>query len=173
MWLSDTVWSREWHVSSRSGMTGYTVRRGGICVPPTVTYLPYRVYGSTLTAVGRSQLLARWPGTRSRILSGIQRAAQTVLGVYLKRTCSRVSLLVHPAHQGFLTIIRYTNPHTHSLTHSLTVNFCIRRPILYFTFTFFSGGVGICYVRPVFWMTSIFRVAFKMSLFDFHCDAMT
>jgi len=33
--------------------------RGGICVPPTVTYLPYRVSGSTLTAVGRSQLLAR------------------------------------------------------------------------------------------------------------------
>jgi len=45
-------------------------------------YLPYRVSGSTLTAVGRSQLLARWLGTHSRILSGIQRAAQTVLGVY-------------------------------------------------------------------------------------------
>ena len=49
----------------------------------------YRVSGSTLTAVGRSQLLARWPGTHWRALSGIQRAAQTVLGVYLKRTCSR------------------------------------------------------------------------------------
>jgi len=45
--------------------------RGGICVPPTVNYLPYRVSGSTLTAVVRSQLLARWPGTHSRILSGI------------------------------------------------------------------------------------------------------
>jgi len=56
-------------------------RAGGICVPPTVTYLPYRVSHSTLTAVGRSQLLARWPGTHSRILSGMQRAAQTVLGV--------------------------------------------------------------------------------------------
>jgi len=33
---------------------------------------------STLTAVGRSQLLARWPGTLSRILSVIPRAAQTV-----------------------------------------------------------------------------------------------
>ena len=42
-------------------------------------------------AVGRFQLLARWPGTLSRILSGIQRAAQTVLGVYLKRTCSHVT----------------------------------------------------------------------------------
>jgi len=33
--------------------------RGSICVPPTVTYLPYRVSVSTLTAVGRSQLLPR------------------------------------------------------------------------------------------------------------------
>jgi len=40
----------------------------------TVTYLPCRVFGSTLTAVGRFQLLARWPGTHSRILSGIKRA---------------------------------------------------------------------------------------------------
>ena len=47
--------------------------------------------GSTFTAFGRSRLLARWPGTLSRILSGIQRAAQTVLGVCLKRTCSRVT----------------------------------------------------------------------------------
>jgi len=52
------------------------------------TQLTYR---STLTAVGRSQLLARWPGTHSRIISGIQRAAQTVFGVCLKRTCSRVT----------------------------------------------------------------------------------
>jgi len=35
------------------------------------------------TAIGRSRLLAQWPGTHSRILSGIQRAARTVLGVYL------------------------------------------------------------------------------------------
>ena len=47
--------------------------------------------GSTLTTVGRSQQLVRWPGTHSRVVSGIQRAAQTVLGVYLKRTCSRVT----------------------------------------------------------------------------------
>jgi len=45
----------------------------------------------TLTAVGHFQLLARWPGTHSQILSLIQRAAQTVLGVYLKRTSSRVT----------------------------------------------------------------------------------
>jgi len=38
-----------------------------------------------------TKLLARWPETHSRILSGIQRATQTLLGVYLKRTCSRVT----------------------------------------------------------------------------------
>ena len=65
--------------------------RAGICVPPTVAYLPYCISGSTLTAVGRSQLQVRWPGTHSQILSGIQRAAQTVLSIYLKRSCSRVT----------------------------------------------------------------------------------
>jgi len=41
--------------------------------------------------IERSQLLARWPGIYSQILSEIQQAAQTVLGVYLKRTCSRIT----------------------------------------------------------------------------------
>ena len=46
-----------------------------------------------LNTYGRrhTQLLARRPGTHSRSLSRIQRAAQTVLGVYLKRTCSHVT----------------------------------------------------------------------------------
>jgi len=65
------------------------------------------------SAVGRSQLLARWPGTHSQILSGIQRTAQTVLGVYLKRTCSRVT-----SASSALGVLNdyalYTNPHTHS-----------------------------------------------------------
>ena len=82
----------------------------------TVTYLPYRVSGSTLTAVGRSQSLARWPGTHSRILSGIQRAAQTVLGVYLKRTCWRVT----SASSALAVLNDYAlYKSTHSLTHSL------------------------------------------------------
>ena len=42
-------------------------------------------------------------------MAWIQRAAQTVLGVYLKRTCSRVTGAL-----GFLTIMRYTNRRTHS-----------------------------------------------------------
>jgi len=56
-----------------------------------------------------------WPGTLSRILSGIQRAAQTVLGVYLKCTCSR-DTSASSAHWGFLTIVRYTDARTDSLT---------------------------------------------------------
>jgi len=72
--------------------------------------MPYRVSGSTLTAVGRSQLLARWPGTHSRILSGIPRAAQTVLGVYLKRTRASDALGVLNAY----ALYKYT----HSLTNS-------------------------------------------------------
>jgi len=47
------------------------------------------VSGSTFTVAGRFQLLARWPETLYQILSGIPRAAHTVLGVYLERTCSR------------------------------------------------------------------------------------
>ena len=100
--------------------------RGGICVPPTVTYLPYRVSGSTLTAVGRSHLLARWPGTLSRILPGIQRAAQTVLGVYLKRTCSRVT--------SALIIIGILSP-THSLTLGLNPSFSANPPYPAFSFS--------------------------------------
>jgi len=89
---------------------------GGICVPPTVIYLPYGVSGSTLTAVGRSRLLARWLGTHSRILSGIQRAVQTVLCVYLKRTCSRVT----SASSALGVLNDYAlYRSTHSLTHSL------------------------------------------------------
>jgi len=50
-----------------------------------------RFWLNTWKAIGRSQLQAQWPGTLSRILSGIHRAAQTVLGIYLKRTCSCIT----------------------------------------------------------------------------------
>ena len=72
----------------------------------SVTYLPYRVSGSTLTAVGRSQLLARRPGTHTRII-----------GVYLKRTCARVT----SASSALGVLNDYAlYKSTHSLTHSLT-----------------------------------------------------
>jgi len=68
--------------------------------------------------VGRFQLLARWPGTHSRILSGIQRAAQTILCVYLKRICSRVT----NASSALGVLNDYAlYKSTHSLTHSLII----------------------------------------------------
>jgi len=62
-----------------------------LCQPSPTCWPRFR-----LNTYGRSQLLARWPGTHSWILSGIQRAAQTVLGVYLNVVVR--ALLVHPAH---------------------------------------------------------------------------
>jgi len=55
--------------------------RGGICVPPSQ---PSSTCRTEFPAVGRSQLLARWPGTHCRISSGIQRAVQTVFWRLLK-----------------------------------------------------------------------------------------
>ena len=87
-WQFTSVWTAVHHrieICRSTASRSPVLTRGGICVPPTVIYLPYRVSGSTLTAVGCSQLLAQWPGTLYRILSaGIQRAAQIVLGIYLK-----------------------------------------------------------------------------------------
>ena len=84
----------------------------GSCVPPTVTYLPYLVSGSTLTAVGRSQLLAD-PMAWNSLPDFIRDPTSSTGCVYLKRTCSRVT---SACSAGFLTIMRYANPRTHSLT---------------------------------------------------------
>ena len=89
--------------------------RGGICVPPTVTYLPYRVSGSTLTAVGRSRLLAQWPGTLSRILSRGPTSStdcfERLLKTYLFARYSCIQRI-----RGFLTIMDYAL-YKSSLTH--------------------------------------------------------
>ena len=69
-----------------------------------------------LNTYGRRAFSVAGPmaGSHSRILSGIQRAVQTVLGVYLKRRpiCSRVTS-ASSALLGLLTTMRYTNPLTH------------------------------------------------------------
>jgi len=52
------------------------------------------------------------------IIIFIQRAAQTVLGVYLKRICSRVTSA--PSALAVLTIMRYIQ--IHKLTHSLLLH---------------------------------------------------
>ena len=43
----------------------------------------------------------------------------------LLRSLRNTALLVHPAHYGFLTIMHYTNPRTHSLTQS-SLNMLVR-----------------------------------------------
>ena len=52
-----------------------------ICVPPTATYLQYRVIGLTPMAVGLSQSLAQRSGTVSRISSGTRQSALTLSDV--------------------------------------------------------------------------------------------
>jgi len=79
-----------------------------------------------------SGVLSCWPdGLESLpdLLSRIQRAAQTVLGVYLKRTCSRVTSASSAlgVHNDYAL-----HKSTHSLTHSLTRT---------------REGVGVC-LRP-------------------------
>jgi len=115
-WQFTSVWTAAHHrICQSTASLSPVLTRGGICVPPTVTYLPYRVSGSTLSAVGRSRLLARWPGTLSRILSWMQRAAQTVLGVYLKRICSHNT----SASSALGVLNDYAlYKSTHSVTHS-------------------------------------------------------
>ena len=70
-----------------------------------------------------TQLLARWPGTLSRILSGTQREAQTVLGVYLKLSCSRVT----SASSALMVLDDYA---LYKSTHSLTHKTCFNKAIL-------------------------------------------
>jgi len=96
--------------------------RCGLNLTPSRRY--HQTTVTTLTVVGRSQLLARWPRTHSRILSVIQRAARTVSGIYLKRTCSRVTSASSAlAVLNDYALYKYTHALTHSLTHSLTVSY--------------------------------------------------
>jgi len=89
-WQFNSVWTAAHHRIFRStAFRSPVLTRGGICLPSPTCRIPR--FRLNVTAVGLSQLLARWPGTNSRIISGIQRAALTILGVYLKRTCSRVT----------------------------------------------------------------------------------
>jgi len=60
-----------------------------IYVPPTTTYLQYRVIGLTHMAVGLLQSLAQQSGTVSRISSGTRQSALTLSDVYWRRICLR------------------------------------------------------------------------------------
>jgi len=60
-----------------------------IYVPPTTTYLQYRVIGLTPMVVWLSQSLAQQSGTVSRISSGTRQSALTLSDVYWRRICLR------------------------------------------------------------------------------------
>ena len=113
--LFTSVWTAVHHRICQS-----TASRSPVLTRGSIPYLPNHVSGSTLTAVRHSQLLARWPGTHSRILSGIQRAAQAVLGVYLEHTGSRVT----SASSALGVINDYAlYKSMHSLTHATSLTF--------------------------------------------------
>ena len=87
-WQFTSVWMATHHcIGQITASRSPVLTCSGICVSPTICLLNL-VSGSTLTAVRHSQLLARLPGTLFRILSRIQQATHTVLGIYFKRTCS-------------------------------------------------------------------------------------
>jgi len=88
----------------------------GICVLPTIIYLPYRISSSTLTAVGHSQLLVQWPQT----LPGFVRDATNstdCFRIYLKRTCSRDTSASSAL--GVLLLNDNALFKIHAVTHSL------------------------------------------------------
>ena len=102
--------------------------RGGICVPPTVTYLPYRVSGSTLTAAG----VLSWWSDGLELTSGFYPESneqhRLYLGVYLKRTCSRVT----SASSALGVLNDYAvYKSTHSLTHSLLPTFSMTSDVMF------------------------------------------
>ena len=86
--------------------------RGGICVLPTVTYLPYRVSGSTLTAWNSLPDFIRDPTSST-----------DYLGIYLKRTCSRVTNASSTS--ALLNEYALRCLYTHSLTEGWVDYICI------------------------------------------------
>jgi len=82
---------------------------------PTL-YLPYRVSG--LNTYGRRAFWVAGPMAWNSLPAGIQPAAQTVLGVYLKRTCSRVTSASSTWGSQWLRAIQF-HARTHSFTHGV------------------------------------------------------
>ena len=108
--------------------------RGGISVPPTVTYPPYRVSGSTLTADGRQAFLVAGLVAWNSLLDFIRDSTsitetQTFLGIYLKRICSGVA----SASSALGVLSDYAlYKSTYSLIHSLTFDHHLKSCFLIF-----------------------------------------
>jgi len=65
-WVTGSMGHLGHHNVTQFHLWWLVLTRGGICVPPTVTYLPYRVSGSTLTAVGLELTPGFYPGSNEQ-----------------------------------------------------------------------------------------------------------
>ena len=105
----------------------------------------------------RAGVLSLWPNSLklSRILSGIQRAVQIVLGIYFKRTCSRVT----SASSALGVLNDYAlYKSTHSLTHMamkyhLTFIYVLNMGVLpsVLSHCWLGGRKGIWPVKTEWW----------------------
>ena len=99
--------------------TNFSPKTPSPASPPNYTPVPSPHDGLPIMAVGRSQLLARWPGILSRIVSAVQLALQTVSGAYSNYNIIPVgAILVHPA----LLLLTMRCINLHSPTHSKSLS---------------------------------------------------
>ena len=84
-------------------------------VPPTATYLQYRVIGLTPMAVGLSQSLAQRSRTVSRISSRTRQSALTLSDVCWRRICLRDTSACSPSEID--NFMRYINLLTYCMIH--------------------------------------------------------
>ena len=86
-WQFTSVWTAVHHHTCRITAYRFPLVHVDIYVPPTATYLQYRVNGLTPMTVWLSQSLAQQSGTVSRISSGTRQSALTLSDVYWRRFC--------------------------------------------------------------------------------------
>ena len=95
--------------------------RGGICVPPTVTYLPVGLPRFRLNTYGRRSFSVAGPMAWNSLPDFIRNPTSSTdcLGIYLKHTCSRVTSASSAlAVLNDYALYKCTHAHTHSLTHN-------------------------------------------------------
>jgi len=88
-WQFTSVWMAVHHHTCRITAHRFPLVHVDIYIPPTATYLQYRVIGLTPMAVGLSQSLAQRSRTVSRISLGTRQSALTLSDVRWRRICLR------------------------------------------------------------------------------------
>ena len=100
------------HICRSTASQSPVLTRGSICVPPIVIYLPLPRF--RLNNYGRRAFSAAGLEHSPGFYPGIQQAAETVLGIYLKCTC-----LHDTSASSALGVL--TNYALYKSTHSLTI----------------------------------------------------